>query len=320
MTAMVYQAYGPPESIAVTTVDTPTPQRDQVLVRVKAASINLSDWEMLVGRPLYSRIWGLRRPRFRTLGSDVAGTVVAVGSAVAKLKPGDDVFGDIMGHFGGFAEYVTVPAAVLYAKPAELEFVTAATLPQAAVIALRGIWDRGQLVAGQHVLINGAGGGSGTFAIQLAKARGATVTGVDNEHKQDYMRSAGADHVVDYRREDFAAHHRRYDLVLDLVAYRPLSVYRRILTPRGRYFLVGGSMTRLLQAACVGPLLSLVGGQRLGVLAVEPQPDDFARAARLTIDGTLRPHVERTFPLRGVAEALRRVGEGHACGKVVVTM
>lgn len=319
MSAMVYERYGSPADITVTAVATPVPESGQVLVRVKAASVNLSDWEMLVGRPFYARIWGLRRPRFRTLGSDIAGEVVATGPGVTRFALGDAVFGDIMGHFGGFAEYACVPESVLHDKPPELAFDVASTLPQAAVIAVRGILDRGQLRAGQHVLINGAGGGSGVFAIALAKARGATVTGVDNGEKQAFMREVGADHVIDYTCQDFADHIGRYDLVLDLVAYRSPLMHRRILAAGGRYLLVGGSMKRLLQVLCMGPLLSLGSGKRLGLLAVSPQPSDFPRIAALASDGTLRPNIERHYPLIEVAAALRHVGEGHALGKIVVT-
>jgi NADPH:quinone reductase-like Zn-dependent oxidoreductase len=320
MKAMVYKRYGSPEDIEIAVLPRPSPKDGEVLIKVHAASLNLADWEMLIGKPLYARIWGLFKPRFNTLGSDVAGRVEAVGKNVTRLRPGDEVFGDIMGTFGAFAEYVCAPPDMLVAKPAGRSFEEMATLPQAAVIALRGICDVGQVQRGQKVLINGAGGGSGVFAIQLAKSRGAIVTGVDNSKKQDFMRSMGADQVVDYAREDFTRNDERYDLILDLVAHRSIFDHRRALAPRGRYLLVGGSMLRLFQNVLLGPPLSWIDNRKLAVLGVAPKREDLEAIKKLLEDGTLEPVIERRYSLSEVAEALRYVGHGEALGKVVITM
>jgi len=320
MKAMIYQAYGSPDEIEIKDVPKPAPKAGEALVEVRAASVNLADWEMLTGTPLYARIWGLSRPRYETLGSDVAGRVEAVGEGVTRLKPGDEVFGDIMGSFGAFAEHVCAPADVLMPKPSGMTFEDAAALPQAGAIARCGICEEGKVREGQNVLINGAGGGSGMFAIQAAKSLGAIVTGVDNAEKQAFMRSVGADRVVDYTREDFARSGDRYDLILDLVAHRSIFDHLHVLAPGGRYLLVGGSMARLFQCLLVGPPLSLLGGKKLGLLAVRPMHESFESFRALLDAGTLEPVIDRRYPLGEVADALRYVGEGHALGKVVITM
>ena len=228
----------------------PSPAAGQVLVKIAATSVNLSDWESLRGSPLYSRIGGLRAPARRTLGSDIAGWVDAVGDGVTRFRPGDEVYGDNLVLKGGFAEYAVAPESALARKPAGLTFAEASTIPQAGAIALQGTDGAG---AGQRVLINGAGGGSGSFAIQLAKRLGAHVTGVDNAGKLDFMRSVGADEVIDYRSEDFTRG-GPYDLILDLVAHRSVFAYRRALAPGGRYRCVGGSVSALLRVLTVGSL------------------------------------------------------------------
>lgn len=321
MKAAVCHEYGPPEVVAFEEVDKPTPRDDEVLLKIHTTSLNLSDWELLTGTPFYTRMtWGLFRSRFKILGSDVAGRVEEVGASVTRFKPGDEVFGDIMGSFGGFAEYACAREQVLTLKPAEMTFEDAAALPQAGVITLRGIRDKGKLQTGQKVLINGAGGGSGTFAVQMAKSLGAEVTAVDNTEKQDFMRSNGADHVVDYTKEDFTKTGHRYDLILDLVAHHSLLALKRALAPGGTYLLVGGSAIRLLQAVVLGPIISMFGSHKMGLLIVAPKQEDNVRLLELVESGTLKPIIERRFPLTGVADALRHVGEGHALGKVVVTM
>jgi NADPH:quinone reductase-like Zn-dependent oxidoreductase len=316
MRAVVYDRYGPPEVLRLEDIPKPTPAAGQVLVRVAATSVNLSDWETLTGTPLYSRIGGLRTPARRTLGSDIAGRVEAVGAGVTTFAPGDPVYGDNLQLKGGFAEFAVAPASALAHKPAELSFVQASTIPQAGAIARQGT---AGLTAGQRLLINGAGGGSGAFAIQLAKRSGAEVTGVDNAGKLDFMRSAGADHVLDYRRGDFTRT-GPYDLILDLVAHRSVFAYRRALAPGGRYRCVGGSVATLLRVLTVGSLAGLATGRRLGVLAVRQGPAHFEPVAALCAAGDLAIHVDRTFTLDEVPEALARVGEGRALGKVVVTV
>jgi NADPH:quinone reductase-like Zn-dependent oxidoreductase len=287
-----------------------------VLVRIAATSVNLSDWETLRGTPLYSRIGGLRAPARRTLGSDIAGWVDAVGPDVTRFRPGDEVYGDNLVLKGGFAEYATAPESVLAMKPSGLTFVEASAIPQAGVIAWQGI-DGAK--AGHRVLVNGAGGGSGSFAIQLAKQLGAHVTGVDNAGKLDFMRSLGADEVIDYRSEDFT---RRgpYDLILDLVAHRSVFAYRRALAPGGRYRCVGGSVSAVLRVLALGSLAGLATGRRLGVLAVKEGPAHFQPVAQRCVQGDLRIHIDRTFTLDEVPAALARVGEGRALGKVVVSV
>src|SRR5688572_8263841 len=243
MRAVVYDRYGAPDGLRIEDVPKPSPVARQVLVKVAATSVNLSDWETLRGTPLYSRIGGLRAPARRTLGSDIAGWVDAVGSGVTRFRPGDEVYGDNLALKGGFAEYAIAPEEVLATKPSGLTFVEASSLPQAGVIAWQGT---GGTEAGHRVLVNGAGGGSGSFAIQRAKRLGAHVTGVDNAGKLDFMRSLGADEVIDYGSDDFTRPDEPYDLVLDLVAHRSAFACRRALAPRGRYWCVGGPVRTLL--------------------------------------------------------------------------
>ena len=241
MKAVVYARYGSPEVLRLTDVPTPVPKDGEVLVQVHAVSLNASDWEVLRGKPLYARLGGPLRPRHHILGSDIAGRVVAAGRSATRFRPGQDVFADILSHMGGFAESVCVPETALARMPAGLTYEEAAALPQAGAIALQGIQDKGQVQPGQTVLINGAGGGSGMYAIQLARLRGAEVTGVDNAEKLQFMRSLGADHVIDYTRDDFTTNGRTYDLIVDVAAHRPAFAYKGSLTPGGRYLYVGGS-------------------------------------------------------------------------------
>jgi NADPH:quinone reductase-like Zn-dependent oxidoreductase len=312
----VYDRYGLPEVLRIENLPKPSPTARQVLVKVAATSVNLSDWETLRGSPLYSRIGGLRSPARRTLGSDIAGWVDAVGPAVTRFQIGDEVYGDNLMLKGGFAEYVIAPESVLARKPAALTFAEASTIPQAGVIAWQGTEGA---AAGQRVLINGAGGGSGSFAIQLAKRLGAYVTGVDNAGKLDFMRSLGADEVVDYHSDDFTRGDP-YDLILDLVAHRSVFAYRRALTPGGRYRCVGGSVGALLRVLTIGSLAGRLTHRRLGVLAVKEGPTHFEPVADLCVAGDLGIHIDRTFTFDEVPEALAWVGEGRALGKVVVSM
>jgi NADPH:quinone reductase-like Zn-dependent oxidoreductase len=317
MRAVVYDRYGPPEVLRVEEVPTPSPATNQVLVQVLATSVNLSDWECLRGAPLYARLGGLRTPARRTLGSDVAGRVEAVGSGVTRFRVGDQVYGDNLQLKGGFAEYAVAPEEALASKPEELTFAQAAAIPQAAAIALRGTVG---VAAGQRVLINGAGGGSGSFAIQLAKRAGAQVTGVDNAGKLDFMRSLGADQVIDYHSDDFTRPDVPYDLVLDLVAHRSVFACRRALAPGGRYWCVGGPVRTLLAIMTVGSVIGRLSGRRLGVLVVPQGPRYFTPLTDLVLAGDIAIHIDRTFRLEEVPEALRYVGEGRALGKVVVTI
>lgn len=315
MKAVVYDRYGSPDVLRVEDVPVPTPADDQVRVRVAAVSVNLSDWECLRGSPAYARLGGLRSPAHRTLGSDIAGVVDAVGARVTRFRPGDQVYGDNLALMGGFAEHALAPETALAHKPAELTFAEASTIPQAGAIALQGT---AGTAAGKRVLVNGAGGGSGSFAVQLAKRLGAHVTGVDNAAKLDFMRSVGADDVLDYGRDDFTRPAQPYDLILDLVAHRSVFAYRRALAPGGRYRCVGGSVPALLRVLTAGTLVGRLSRRRIGVLAVKEGPAHFEPLTALCVSGGVRIHIDRTVALDDVAAALTCVGEGRALGKVVV--
>ncbi|HEY6282688.1 MAG TPA: NAD(P)-dependent alcohol dehydrogenase [Nitrososphaerales archaeon] len=316
MKAIVRTKYGPPEILQLKEVERPTPADNEVLVKVHAASVNRSDWEMLTGTPLYARVGG----RHQILGSDIAGRVEITGRDATRFRPGDDVFGEIIGRMGGFAEYVCAGERSLALKPARMTFEQAAAIPQAGVIALQGIRDKGQVKAGQKVLINGAGGGAGTFAVQLAKSYGAEVTGVDGPDKLGFMRSTGADHVIDYTKEDYTKDGRQYDLILDVIATRSVFASEGALRPNGSYFAVGGSVAILFQILLLGPWIRLSSGKKIRLLAVRPNLKDMIYMAELCEAGKIIPVIDRRFPLSETAEALRYLGEGHVRGKVVITV
>jgi NADPH:quinone reductase-like Zn-dependent oxidoreductase len=242
------------------------------------------------------------------------------GRNVRRFRPGDEVFGDILGRLGGFAEYVCAPENRLAAKPASMTFEEAAAIPQSAVIALQGIRDKGQVQPGQKVLINGAGGGAGAVAVQLAKIYGAEVTGVDNTGKLDFMRSLGADHVIDYTQVDFTTNGEQYDLILDIVAHRSVFAYKRALRSNGSYFLAGGSVATMLQILLLGPWIRATTGKKIRILAVKPSLKDMVYVTGLYEAGKLTPVIDKTYSLKEVPEAIGYVGDGHAQGKVVITM
>lgn len=316
MLAMTYERYGPPDVLRAVDIAVPQPAPGQVLVKIAATSINLSDCEALIGRPAYARLGGLRSPRHHVLGSDIAGVVEAVGPGVTEFHPGDEVYGDNLGRKGGFAEYALAPSNALAPKPAALSFEHAAALPQAGAIAWHGT---AELAAGSRLLINGAGGGSGSFAIQLAKQRGAHVTAVDNEGKLDFMRRLGADEIIDYRREDFTRVRPPYDAILDMVAHRSVFAIRRALAPGGRYRCVGGAARSLVAALTAGAALGTVTGRSIGVLVVSGGPAQFTPVAERVVAGEIDVHIDRVYPLAELPAALRRVGGGRALGKVIVT-
>jgi NADPH:quinone reductase-like Zn-dependent oxidoreductase len=320
MKAIVYTRYGPPEALQLKEVAKPTPRDDEVLIKVHAASVNGSDWEGLRGKPLYARLGGLLRPRQQRLGSDIAGQVEMAGRNISRFQPGEEVFGDILPRLGGFAEYVCARESALAPKPASMTFEQAAAIPQAAVIALQGIRDKGQVQPGQKVLINGAGGGAGTFAVQLAKIYGAEVTGVDNTGKLDFMRSLGADFVIDHTQENFTRSGKQYDLILDIVAQRSVFAYKRALRSNGSYFLAGGSVATILQILLVGPWIRVTTGKKIRILAVRPNIEDLDLVKELIEAGQVTPVIDKTYPLSEVPEAIGYVGEGHARGKVVISM
>ncbi|HEU5304175.1 MAG TPA: NAD(P)-dependent alcohol dehydrogenase [Gemmatimonadales bacterium] len=318
MKAVVYTRYGSPDVLRITDVEAPVPKDGEVLVKVHAVSLNRSDWEGLQGKPLYSRIGGLFRPRRHILGSDIAGRVEAAGRGTTMLREGDDVFADALSHLGGFAEYVCLPESALARMPVGMTHEEAAALPQAGAIALQGILDEGRVQPGHKVLINGAGGGSGMYAIQLAKLHGAEVTGVDNAEKLGFMRTLGADYVVDYTQEDFTGNGRSYDVILDLAGHRSVFAYRGSLSPGGRYLYVGGSVATLLQTLLVGPLIGRAKKQKLRLLFVKQGVQYLARLVELCQAGKIATHIDRRYQLTDAPEALRYFGEGHAKGKVVV--
>ena len=318
MKAIVYGEYGSPDVLKLEEVQRPTPADDEILVKVHAVSLNRSDWEGLTGEPLYARVGGFRKPGNPILGSDVAGQVEIVGKNNDQFQPGDEVFGETEDYHGGFAEYVCTRATTWISKPAGLTFEQAAAIPQAGVIALQGIRDKVQ--PGQAVLINGAGGGTGSFAIQLAKSYGAEITGVDNTEKLDFMRSLGADHVIDYTRQDFTKNRKQYDLILDLIAYRSAFAYARALKPNGSYYAVGGSVATFLQFLLFGPWVRRASGKHVGLLVVQRNRKDLEYITQLCVEGKVKLVIDKRYPLSQVPEALRYLGEGHAKGKVVIAL
>jgi len=320
--ALTRDEYGPVENLAVREVPEPEIRSHQILIRVRAASLNRSDWEALVARPGYVRMSGvgLRRPRSPLLGTDLAGVVEAVGSDVTGFREGDEVFGDIMYHGGrgAFAEYVAVPeSAPLAIKPGDLSFEEAAALPQAGSLAVRGLQGVGE---GDRILINGAGGGAGTFAIQIAKAHGAHVTAVDNAHKQDLMLGLGADRVIDYTRERYSRRHGPFDLILAFMAGRGVLSNRRGLARHGRYLLVGGTVRELFAVAAIGRGLLRLGSRHLGVLVARPNREDLRTLADRVVAGEMSPVISGRYSLEEAPEAYRRLGQGTLLGKAVITL
>ena len=318
MKAIAYTKYGSPDVLRPVDVPRPVPADDEILVRVRAVSVNRSDWEALTGRPFYARFGGVFNPRNPILGSDVAGQVEAAGRNHSQFKPGDDVFGEMAGYRGGFAEYVCTRGTYWAIKPATLSFEQAAAIPQAGVIALQGL--RNRIQRGQSVLINGAGGGAGSFAIQLAKIYGAEVSAVDNTAKLGFMRSLGADHVIDYTREDFTRNGNRYDLIIDLLAYRSAFDYARALKPNGSYYAVGGSLPAILQLLFLGPLIRRTSGKRVGLLMVRRNRADLEFITELCTSGKIVAPIDRRYRLSEASDALRYLGEGRAKGKLVIVV
>lgn len=323
MQAIVYTQYGSPDVLQLTEVPTPRPGEGEVLVKVHATGLNAADRLALSGKPFIVRLsmGGLRRSRYPILGADVAGVVEAVGPGVSTFRPGDAVFGDLAeAGFGGLAEYVCAPEGHWVLKPAGVPFEQAAAVPLAAVTALQGLRDKGQLRAGQRVLVHGASGGVGTFAVQIAAALGGEVTAVCSSRNADMVRALGATHVIDYAREDFARNGQRYDLILAANGSRPIGDYRRALAPGGVYVVSGGSMTQIFQGILLGPVLSRFGDKRMGNLAASPNAQDLATVGEWLEKGTIRPVIDRYYPLAEAAEAFRYLEQEHARGKVIITV
>ncbi|KAF0216401.1 MAG: hypothetical protein FD174_3691 [Geobacteraceae bacterium] len=322
MKAIVYGKYGLPDVLELREVEKPAPKENEVLIKVHAASINSWDWDMLTGRPLEYRLGsGLLKPtKTKILGCDIAGRVETVGRNIKRFHPGDEVFGDLCeGYWGGFAEYACASEDELMLKPAGMTFEEAAATPQAGLLALQGLCDKREIKPGQKVLINGAGGGVGTFAIQMAKAFGADVTGVDSTGKLDMISSLGADHVIDYTQEDFTNNGKCYDLILDVKTDRSIFDYRRALSSDGIYVTVGGRSARILQLVSLGSLVSMIGSKKMTLIMHKPNKN-LDILSELIESGKVKPVIDRCFPLSETAEAFRYFGEGHFKGKIVITV
>ena len=321
MKAIVYHTYGSPDVLKLADVAKPAPGDDEVLIKVHAAALNSWDWDRLTGKPyVYRLLFGLLKPKLPILGADVAGTVEAVGRNVQQFQPGDAVFGDLCeGGWGGLAEYVCARETALTLKPAGMTFEQAAAIPQAGVLALQGLRDKRPVQPGQKVLINGAGGGVGTFAVQMAKSFGAEVTGVDSPAKLEMLRSLGADHVIDYTQEDYTQTDQQYDLIVDVVARRSISDYKRALTPQGTFVVIGGSIATILQTATLGTWYSKPEGQQMSLLMHRPNKD-LASIIALFESGQVVPVIDKCYSLPEAAEAIRYLGAGQAKGKVVITV
>jgi len=330
MKASVYRQYGSPDVLHLENVAKPTPADNEVLINVHATSINDWDWGLLRGVPFVNRTTaGLLKPKkIQILGCDIAGTVEEVGQRITQFKVGDEVFGDISScGFGGFAEYVCVNESALILKPASMSFEQAAALPQAGVLALQGLLkgniQQEQLEQDkktvQRVLINGASGGAGSFAVQIAKSFGAEVTGVCRTNKLEFVRSLGADYVIDFTQEDFTKNGQQYDLILDLMAFHSIFDTYRALSPRGRYIIEGGATVRVMQAVFIGTVLSLFSKKKMELLILKPNKD-LATLIELYESGKVIPVIDKCYSLSEAAEAMRYFGEGHKKGKVVITV
>lgn len=321
MKAIAFTHYGPPDGLRLIDVPKPTPKDDELLIKVNASSVNSWDWEFLNGIPFINRLmYGLLRPKAgkQILGADIAGTVEAVGNNVTRFQPGDEVFGDLWDSWGGFAEYACARETGLEPKPANLTFKEAAAVPQAGVLALQAIRKAGQLQQGQTVLINGAGGGVGTFAIQLARLAGAEITGVDAAHKLDVVRATGAKRVLDFAQEDFTKTGEHYDLIIDCQGYRSMFDCRRALRTGGTYAMVGGSIPRVYQLWLLSLCAPLTHERRkLRLVATGPNKG-LADLKELIEAGKLAPVIDSTYPLNEVTEAMRVFGQGRHKGKIVI--
>jgi NADPH:quinone reductase-like Zn-dependent oxidoreductase len=318
MKAIVYGKYGAPENVLeLKEINKPEPKADEVLVRIFAASVNFNDLAFVKGEPALSRLWtGFLKPKHKILGTDIAGRIEAVGKNVAGFKPGDEVFAEIGNYgYGAFAEYVTVPDKAVVIKPTNLSFGEAAAVPQAAVTALQGLRDKIQIQPGHKVLVNGASGGIGTFAVQLAKSFDAEVTGVCSTENLEVLRAIGADYAIDYKQEDFTKGEKKYDLILDIVANQPTSQYMQALTPQGAYVAVAFNP----QTIFLGSIISKADGKKAGSLMAKPSISDLKELKALIEAGKISPVIDKVFPLRETAKAINHYGKG-APGKVVILM
>ena len=319
MKAIVYHKYGTPDNLELKEMEKPVPKDDEVLIRVHAVSINDWDSGLLQGDFINRMLNGLRKPKRKILGSDIAGRIEAVGKNVTQFKTGDEVYGDLSGQWGGFAEYVCARERSLALKPPGMSFEVAAAIPQAAMLAVQGLIDKGKIKEGQKLLINGAGGGVGTFGIQIAKQYGVEVTGVDNTGKQDLMRSMGFDHVIDYTKEDFTKNGNCYDLILDVKTNRSMFEYARALCPNGVYVTVGGSTGRLLQGLLLAPLIRMIHKKHIRIVALKTNKD-LAYMNALFENGKVKAVIDGPYKLEQVPEAFRLFDKGEHKGKIVITI
>jgi NADPH:quinone reductase-like Zn-dependent oxidoreductase len=320
MRAMIFTQYGPPEVLRMAEISKPDPGKGQVRVKVRTSAVNDWDWALLRGKPpVYRLMMGLFRPRVSVLGAEIAGTVDAVGAGAGRFRPGDEVYGDISeAGFGGFAEYVCVAETALAPKPTSVTFEQAAAIPHAAGLAIQGLVDVGRIRPEDRVLVNGAGGGVGMLAVQIAKHHGVReVTGVDSGSKLETMRASGFDRVIDYTREDFTRNGQQYDLILDTKTNRSPFHYLRSLSPGGRYVTVGGELPRLLQVLVLGPLLRWLTRKEMRIVALKPNKG-LIEIGKLLEGPGLKIHIDGPYPLSEVATALRHFGEAKHLGKVVV--
>lgn len=323
MKAIVHTKYGAPDVLELKEVEKPAPGDNEVLVKVQAASVNAAELHTVSGKPFAMRLmgFGLLKPKNIIPGAAIAGRVEAVGKNVKQFQPGDEVFGDLSeSSFGAFAEYVCADENALALKPTNLSFEQAAAVPLAAVTALQGLRTKGHLQPGQKVLINGASGGVGMFAVQLAKALGAEVTAVCSTRNVDMVRSLGADHVIEYTQEDFTKNGQHYDLILAANGYHPISDYKRALSPNGTYVMTGGSNAQMYQAMLAGPWISMTGSKKMGNWMAKPNQKDLVFMKELVEAGKVKPVIDRCYPLSEVSIALRYLEEGHAKGKVIITV
>jgi len=319
MKAIVYHKYGTPDVLELKETDKPVPDDNEVLIKVHAVSINDWDWGLLHGDFINRLLNGLWKPKRKILGSDIAGRVVAIGKNVNQFKPGDDVYGDLSGQWGGFAEWVCAKEKCLAPKPASMSFEEAAAIPQAAMLAVQGLIDKGKIKQGQKLLINGAGGGVGTFGIQIAKLYGVEVTGVDSTAKLEMMRSMGFDHVIDYTKEDFTKNGNRYDLILDVKTNRSMFDYARSLCRNGVYVTVGGSLSRLLQAMLLAPWIRMIRKKHIRIVALKTNKD-LAYINELFETGKLKVVIDGPYKLDQLPEAFRLFGKAAHKGKIVITI
>lgn len=324
MKAIICTKYGSPDVLQLQEVAKPSPQDDEVLIKIHAASVNSRDWRMMRANPFFMRLMrgGFLRPKNKILGGDVAGRIEAIGRYVKQFKPGDEVFGYFPSATGRgtFAEYVCANENAITLKPANLTFEQVAAVPVAALTALQGLRDKGNIQPGQKVLINGASGGVGTFAVQIAKALGAEVTAVCSTRNLEMARSIGADHVIDYKKENFTRNGQHYDLILAVNGYHPISDYLRALSPAGIYVVAGGSMLQLFQAARQAQQTSKSGGQKIFVVSLVQSQKDLVFMKELLESGKVVPVIDKCFPLSKTTEALRYFEEVHPKGKVVITV